>query len=253
MRFQGQVAVITGAGSGIGEASAYRLAREGATVILAGRTLSKLERVAAAINEAAEETKAYCFAADVTNSEDVEKLGLYIEEEFGSLHVLINCAGASKKSKILETTEKDWDDVQAVNLKSIFLVSKQLAPLMIQTVHQQRSIVNIASLSGYKAGSNIPHYSAAKAAVIHFTRALAHELAPHGIRVNSVSPGFVETELTKEGLKNEKFVKSIERNTALRRVGSADEIANVIAFAASSEASYMTGSDLLVDGGWLIM
>ena len=182
MRFQGQVAVITGAGSGIGEASAYRLAREGATVILAGRTLSKLERVAAAINEAAEETKAYCFAADVTNSEDVEKLGLYIEEEFGSLHVLINCAGASKKSKILETTEKDWDDVQAVNLKSIFLVSKQLAPLMIQTVHQQRSIVNIASLSGYKAGSNIPHYSAARAAVIHFTRALAHELAPHGIR-----------------------------------------------------------------------
>jgi len=254
MRFKEKIAVVTGAGSGIGEATAYRLAKEGATVVLVGRTISKLEKVAANINEEAVKPRAYCFVADVTNSAEVEQLGAYIEKEFGDLYVLINCAGGSRKSPILETTEKDWDDVQAVNLKSIFLVSKRLATIMINNEGgNERSIVNVASLSGYKAGSHIPHYSAAKAAVINFTRALAFELAPKGIRVNSVSPGFVSTDLTKEGLKNEKFVKSIERHTALSRVGTSDEIANVIAFVASSEASYMTGSDLLVDGGWLIM
>jgi 3-oxoacyl-[acyl-carrier protein] reductase len=117
---------------------------------------------------------------------------------------------------------------------------------------QNRSIVNIASLSGHQAGAHIPHYSAAKAGVINFTRALALELAPFGIRVNSVSPGFAVTPLTEQGMKNEQFVKAIRRNTALGRAGEPGEIANVISFVASSEASYMTGSDVLVDGGWLI-
>lgn len=254
MRFQGKVAVITGSGSGIGEAAAKRLAKEGASVVLVGRTSQKLEKVAAVINESSSERKAFCFPADVTKAKDIQKLGNYIEAKFGGLHVLINNAGGSGQSKILETAESDWDYVQNVNLKSVFLVSKELAKIMIkQKVNEDRSIVNIASLSAYKAGSHIPHYSAAKAAVINFTKALAFELAPNGIRVNSVSPGFISTDLTKEGLENEKFVKAIERSTALKRVGNADEIANVIAFAASPEASYMTGSDLLVDGGWLIV
>jgi meso-butanediol dehydrogenase / (S,S)-butanediol dehydrogenase / diacetyl reductase len=107
-------------------------------------------------------------------------------------------------------------------------------------------------MSGHQAGAEIPHYSAAKAGVINFTRSLALELSPYGIRVNSVSPGFVETPLTENALQNDRFVKAIQRNTALQRVGTPEEIANVIAFVASSEASYMTGSDLLVDGGWLI-
>ena len=254
MRFKDYVAVITGAGSGIGEATACRLAKEGATVILVGRTVQKLERVAANINESANKQRAYCFSADVTNSQDIEQLGAFIEKEFGSLQVLINCAGGSSHSKILEATEEEWDNIQAVNLKSVFLVSKRLASIMVNNDDiRDRSIVNVASLSGYKTGAHIPHYSAAKAAVINFTRALAFELAPHGIRVNSVSPGFAATDLTQNSLKNEKFVKAIERHTALSRVGTSDEMANVIAFAASQEASYMTGSDLLVDGGWLIM
>lgn len=118
---------------------------------------------------------------------------------------------------------------------------------------KDRAIVNVASLSGHKAGAHIPHYSASKAAVINFSRALANEYAPYGIRVNSVSPGFVETPLTEKGLQNTRFLESIQRNTALRRVGQPAEIANVIAFLASSEASYITGSDVLVDGGWLIV
>lgn len=253
MRFLDKLAVITGAGSGIGEATAIRLAKEGATVVLVGRTKEKLERVARIINESLSDHKAIPYVADVTSENHIKKLAIFLENEFSSLDIVVNNAGGSSKSTILETTEEQWDTVQAVNLKSIFLVSKHLGKLMKeQSSNDYRSIVNVASLSGYKAGAQIPHYSSAKAGVINFSRALALELAPNKIRVNSVSPGFVETPLTEKGLENEAFVKAIKRSTALERVGRPDEIANVIAFVASDEASYMTGSDVLVDGGWLI-
>jgi meso-butanediol dehydrogenase/(S,S)-butanediol dehydrogenase/diacetyl reductase len=259
MRFLQSVALITGAGSGIGKATAIRLANEGARVILAGRTKSKLESAANEINSAKRIPVAEIFPADVTIEEDVKALAEYIEQKYGDLHILVNNAGGSKHSRVLETSGQDWDGIQNANLKSVFLVSKHLGKLMADASSRDgnhranRAIVNVASLSGHQAGAHIPHYSAAKAGVINLTKSLALELAPFRIRVNSVSPGFVETPLTEEGLQNEKFQKAIERNTALRRVGNAEEIANVIAFAASPEASYMTGSDLLVDGGWLIM
>lgn len=259
MRFSDTIALITGAGSGIGKATAIRFANEGAKVILVGRTKSKLEKVAQEINEAKKIPVAEIFTADVSDEEDVYELSQFIKEQYNDLHVLVNNAGGSVQSKIMDTSANDWDYVQKTNLKSVFLVSKMLGGLMSKAAENDgeflhaRSIVNVASLSGHQAGAQIPHYSAAKAGVINFTRALALELAPYGIRVNSVSPGFVETALTEQGMLNEQFVKAIKRNTALKRAGKSDEIANVIAFAASSEASYMTGSDILVDGGWLIM
>lgn len=258
MRFSQSIALITGAGSGIGRATAFRLANEGAKVILVGRTKSKLLEVAKEINDTKNIPMAEIFQADVTDEEDVKELAQYVREQFGDLHVLINNAGGSKHGRILETTSEDWDFVQNVNLKSIFLLSKWMGQVMIQAVKDEispvyRSIVNVASLSGHQAGAQIPHYSAAKAGAINLTKSLALEFAPYGIHVNSVSPGFVETPLTERGLQNDQFVKAIERNTALRRVGRPEEIANVISFLASSEASYMTGTDVLVDGGWLIM
>jgi meso-butanediol dehydrogenase / (S,S)-butanediol dehydrogenase / diacetyl reductase len=254
-RFSQTIAVVTGAGSGIGEYTAIRLANEGAKVILVGRTRKKLERVAMKINETSKIRAAAVFTADVTDEEDVAELAEFVDKNYGDLHVLVNNAGSSSHSKILETSSQTWDDVQNTNLKSVFLVSKELGKIMVKGSKQDerdRSVVNVASLSGYKAGSHIPHYSAAKAAVINFSRALAHELAPYGIRVNSVSSGFIETPLTEDGLKNEKFHEAIRKNTALRRVGRPEEIANIIAFVASYEASYMTGTDVLADGGWLI-
>ncbi|WP_079509006.1 SDR family NAD(P)-dependent oxidoreductase [Mesobacillus jeotgali] len=258
MRFSETVALVTGAGSGIGKAAATRLADEGSKVILVGRTKSKLDAVAKEINEGHKLPRAEVFPADVTDEEDVRELADYIMEQFGDLHVLVNNAGGSVHSKIMETSANDWDFVQNTNLKSVFLVSKILGNLMAGKANeeqdhlQRRSIVNVASLSGHQAGAHIPHYSAAKAGVINFTKALALELSPFGIRVNSVSPGFVETPLTEQGMKNEQFVKAIRKNTALKRAGRPEEVANVIAFLASQEASYMTGSDVLVDGGWLI-
>ncbi|MDQ0483293.1 SDR family NAD(P)-dependent oxidoreductase [Guptibacillus hwajinpoensis] len=253
-RFSGRTAVVTGGGSGIGAMTAKRIVSEGGTVILVGRTEEKLKRTATDLKDL--EGTVFTFVADVTKQEDIDLLTSFIKEKTGSLHILINNAGGSQGSPILEMSEENWDHAQAVNLKSVFLVSKALGKLMLNTAKENHledyAIVNVASLSGHKAGAQIPHYSAAKAAVINFTRALAVELSPH-IRVNSVSPGFVETPLTEAGLKNERFEASIKRNTALNRVGQPNEIANVIAFAASAEASYMTGSDLLVDGGWLIV
>ena len=255
MRFSNTVAVVTGGGSGIGRATAIRLAQEGAHVVLVGRTAAKLEETVQEIARLEAPAAADWFAADVTDREQVKALAEYVESRYGDLHVLINNAGISTHTKWLELTEQEWDDVQRVNIKSVFLVSQTLAPLMIEGARRERvnrAIVNVASLSGHQAGAHIPHYSAAKAGVINLTKSLALELAPYGIRVNSVSPGFVETPLTEQGLQNERFVKAIERNTALGRVGTPEEIASVIAFLASSEASYMTGSDVLVDGGWLI-
>ena len=254
-RFSGRTAVITGGGSGIGAMTAKRIASEGGTVILVGRTEAKLLQTANELKEL--EGKVLTFVVDVTKQEQIDHLTTFVKESTETLHVLINNAGGSQGSPILEMTEENWDHAQNVNLKSVFLVSKALGKLMLETAKKEEemvdfSIVNVASLSGHKAGAQIPHYSAAKAAVINFTRALAVELSPY-IRVNSVSPGFVETPLTEDGLKNERFEASIKRNTALNRVGQAEEIANVISFAASPEASYMTGSDLLVDGGWLIV
>jgi meso-butanediol dehydrogenase / (S,S)-butanediol dehydrogenase / diacetyl reductase len=256
-RFADCVAVVTGAGSGIGKAAAARLASEGAKVILVGRTRSKLEAAAREINRPMKIPAAEIFPADVTDEEDLVELAQYIEEQYGDFHILINNAGASSQGKILEMDVKDWDYVQSVNLKSVFLTAKVLGGLMAKGAartrgNDNRAIVNVASLSGHQAGAQIPHYSSAKAAVINLTKSLALEFAQYGIRVNSVSPGFIETPLTERGLQNDKFVKAIERNTALQRVGKAEEIANIITFIASSEASYMTGSDVLADGGWLI-
>lgn len=255
MRFTQSIAVITGAGSGIGRAAAIRLASEGAKVILVGRTGNKLEETAGMINQISKIPMAEVFTADCTDAEDVKELAEYIEQDYGDLHVLVNNAGASSKGKLLDLPEEDWDYVMGVNLKSVFLVSKALGRIMVKGAKREehnRAIVNVASLSGHLAGAEIPHYSASKAAVINLTRALALELSPYGIRVNSVSPGFVETPLTEQGLQNERFVRAIQRNTAVGRVGTPQEIANVIAFLASPEASYMMGSDVLVDGGWLI-
>ena len=254
MRFKEQVVVITGGGSGIGKATALRMAKEGATVILVGRTMEKLESVADEINGQSPHFQATCFAADVTKESEVIALLKFIRDHFMDLHVVINNAGASVQSKIMDTEVEVWDIVQEVNMKSVFLVSKILGKFMMEHSGRggNRAFVNIASLSGHKAAAHLPHYSSSKAAVINFTRALALEIAPYGIRANSVSPGFVETPLTEWSLTNERFLNSIERNTALKRVGTSEEIANVITFLASSEASYMTGTDVLVDGGWMI-
>ncbi|WP_433957885.1 SDR family NAD(P)-dependent oxidoreductase [Cytobacillus horneckiae] len=257
MRFTDSIAVVTGAGSGIGKATAIRLANEGAKVILSGRTRAKLDEVANLINEKTNIPLAEVFPVDVTEADDIQELSDYIAEQFGDLHILINNAGGSANGKVLEASEEIWDYAQNLNLKSVFLLSQKLGKIMVNgaksdMLPQNRSIINVASLSGYKAGAHFVPYSTSKAGVISFTRALALEMAPFGIRANSVSPGFVETPLTEKGLESEKFKQTVQKKTALGRIARPEEIANVIAFLASEESSYVTGTDILADGGWLI-
>ncbi|MFC0558025.1 SDR family NAD(P)-dependent oxidoreductase [Halalkalibacter alkalisediminis] len=250
-RFQNQVAVITGAGSGIGKATAIQLADEGATVVLVGRTKEKLEAVAEIVSERSDNQHAYVYVADVTAEEEVELLAAYLKDNFEVVHVLINNAGTSSSGSILQLEEWDWEYVQKTNVTSVFLMAKHVGPLLADAKAENKAIVNIASLSGHKAGAKIPHYSTAKAAVIHLTKALAGELASNGVRVNSVSPGFIETPMTKESLENASFNQAIELHTLLKRIGRAEEVAKAVAFLASSDSSYVTGTDLLIDGGWL--
>lgn len=253
-RFSGAIAVVTGAGSGIGEATAKRFAEEGAKVILVGRTLEKLERVAAEINEQ-DEKSAFPFVCDVTEEKDVNLLKDYIVNDFKNLHILVNNAGGMENSTIQETTYSTWEQMQNVNLNSVFLVSKVLGKIMIDHPNQEnmdRTIINVSSLSGHKPGAKFPHYSAAKASVLNLTRALAFEYGRFGIRVNSVSPGFVETPLIGDAMENERFMNAIKKRIVMQRLAKPEEIANTIAFLASNEASYITGTDLLVDGGYLL-
>src|SRR5690606_1330763 len=166
-RFSGAIAVVTGAGSGIGEATAKRFAEEGAKVILVGRTLEKLERVAAEINKQGEKS-AFTYACDVTEEKNVNLLKDYIVNDFKNLHILVNNAGGMENSTIQETTYSTWEQMQNVNLNSVFLVSKVLGKIMIDHPNQEnmdRTIINVSSLSGHKPGAKFPHYSAAKAAV----------------------------------------------------------------------------------------
>ena len=145
--------------------------------------------------------------------------------------------------------------MQNVNLNSVFLVSKVLGKIMIDHPNQEnmdRTIINVSSLSGHKPGAKFPHYSAAKASVLNLTRALAFEYGRFGIRVNSVSPGFVETPLIGDAMENERFMNAIKKRIVMQRLAKPEEIANTIAFLASNEASYITGADLLVDGGYLL-
>ena len=155
MRFEGKIALVTGAGSGIGKATASRLASEGAKVILVGRTKAKLKETANEINKVNKIPRAEVFAADVTDSEDVRELADYVSEQYGDLHVLVNNAGGSTNSSILGMKENEWDYVIDVNLKSIFLVSQALGKIMIEGAKREeraRAIVNVASLSAYQAG-----------------------------------------------------------------------------------------------------
>jgi NAD(P)-dependent dehydrogenase (short-subunit alcohol dehydrogenase family) len=245
MRLQDRIALVTGAASGIGLATALRFAAEGATVLLADRDGPKLADARAALTGEAHET----IVLDVTDEAGWNTLAVRIEERFGRLDVLVNNAGFGRFGSIADTSLEQWRTVIAVNLDSVFLATKHMLPLLAAS--GRGSIVNMSSIRGIAAAPNTGSYCAAKGGVRMFTKATALECAALGnsVRANSVHPGHIATPLTAPAYANPEVAKHLLADVPLGRIGEADEIADAVVFLASDESRYMTGAELVIDGG----
>jgi 3-oxoacyl-[acyl-carrier protein] reductase len=242
----GKVAIVTGAGSGIGYATGVALSACGAAVAINfHRNESGAEALRNEIVTAG--GRAITIRADVTLPGDVESLVRNTVNEFRAVDILVNNAGSLiERLRIRELTEERWDEVIDLNLKSAFLCSKAIVPLMIEK--KSGSIINITSIAGRTGGGlGAIHYAAAKGGIISFTKGLAKELAPFGIRVNAVSPGVIDTPYH-EQFSTPEMMKGNVNATPLGRIGTAEEVAKVIAFLASDAASYVVGETIEVNG-----
>jgi len=248
-RFDGKVAVVTGAGRGMGQAVALRLGREGARVVVAELNPEHGREVAGEISSAG--GSAIALPVDVSRVADVGRLFDEVAKAYGAVDILVNNAGIGVAKPVLEYTEADWDRQMGVNVKGVFFCSQAAARVMVP--RRSGRIVNFASTSAFVSSSK-PEvaYDTSKGAVRQMTVSMAAELAPYGINVNAVAPGTTETEMTRSSLSTEEGRNWQLARIPLGRVGRPDDIASVVLFLCSPEASYITGHTLVADGGWLL-
>jgi 3-oxoacyl-[acyl-carrier protein] reductase len=247
MRFENQVAVVTGAGRGIGHAIAVRLAKEGARVASVSRTEANAQKTADEINaNRADAAKAY--AVDVADQTAVQEAAAKIFADFGRVDILVNNAGVTRDGLSMRMSMEDWDTVLNTNLKGAFNFTQAVMRPMIK----QRSgrIINISSIAGLTGNAGQANYSASKAGLIGLTKTLARELASRGITVNAVAPGLIETDMTT--VLSEEIRQGILQKVPLGKLGEPDDIAGAVAYLASPEAKYITGQVLTVDGGMVM-
>lgn len=243
MKLKGQVALVTGASRGIGRATALELGRLGATVIGTATTAEGAEKIGAAFLEAGVAGRGA--ALDVTDTAACTTLIGEIEAQFGSVSVLVNNAGITRDNLALRMKDEEWDAVMDTNLKAVFRLSRAVMRGMMKA--RSGRIINITSVVGSAGNPGQANYAAAKAGVSGMTRALARELGSRNITVNCVAPGFIDTDMTR-ALTDAQRGELIGQ-IALGRLGKAEEIAAAVAFLASPEAAYITGTTLHVNGG----
>lgn len=247
---KGKVVIVTGARRGMGRSHALTLARAGAKVVICDISLEDCQKVVEEIKKFGGEAMAV--KCNVTQKKDIDEAVKKTITKWGKIDILVNNAGICDFKPFLEMTEEDWDKTIDINLKGYFLVAQAVAKEMVK--RKFGSIINIASIAMGQTGVGFPalvHYCASKGGIVAITEAMALELAPYNIRVNAVSPGVIETPMIDPLKTDSKTIEGVLARVPMRRVGKPEEVSNLVLFLASDASSYMTGSDVVIDGGWL--
>lgn len=241
-----EVILVTGGSRGIGKAIAERYARNGYNIVL--NYVSDNTDVQELTTELEQYgVEVLCVKADISKSEEVEDLVKQAVEKFGKIDVLVNNAGITKDTLLMRMKEEDFDKVIDINLKGTFLVTKAVVPYMMKK--RNGRIINISSVVGVAGNAGQSNYAASKAGIIGFTKSVAKEVASRNIRANCVAPGFIATDMT--SVLSDEVKENINRQIPMKRMGTAEDVANVVYFLGNSESSYITGQVIHVDGGMI--
>ncbi|MGL5477869.1 MAG: 3-oxoacyl-[acyl-carrier-protein] reductase [Clostridium sp.] len=244
---KGKCSVVTGASRGIGRAIAKRLAKAGSNIVLNYRSS---EKEASELKSELEDmnVEVLVYKCDIQNINEVSEMLKAAKEKFGKIDIMVNNAGITKDTLLLRMKQEDFDSVIDVNLKGVFNCLKEITPIMVR--QKGGKIINLSSVIGLIGNAGQVNYAASKAGVIGMTKSLAKEVGSRGITVNAVAPGFIQTDMTND--LNDKYKDEIKKNIPLRRLGEAEDVANLVAFLASEESSYITGQVINVDGGMVM-